>query len=115
MMNKEQSDIVKIVYSHLIESETETWGDIDENLEFVSYLSDSELVRECAIKYELHSIGTIRCKSDHEPIHCMAPLILEAVGAILSLYDDNEYLHPHNAYILSYYIALTELRIIYLV
>lgn len=113
MMSKDESEMVKMVYNRFMESETEDWTKIDDNLEFYAWLSDSDLVKEAKIKYGPHSKGTLRCSQDHEQINCFAPRILEAVEAIIKLYDQKKQLHSNNAYILSYYLVLSELDMIY--
>lgn len=113
MMSKDQAEVVKTVYNRFIESEGPMWGELDDNLEFVEYLSDKELIKECQIKFDYHSQGVFRCFQDHEHQFCMAPLILESVDAILSLFEKTGELHEKNRYILSYYCSMSELRMIY--
>lgn len=109
MMTKEQSEIVKMVYNRFFESEGEGWSRIDDNLELLQFLSDKELISESKILYKKHSMGVFRCTKEHDQASCFAPYILEAVEAIISIED----LHPKNAYILTYYIAMSELNLIY--
>lgn len=113
MMSREQSDTVKMVYARFIDSESEGWTRIDDAIELCSYLSDSELVMEATLKFERHCKGTFRCEQNHQQIHCFAPFILDAVEAILNIYVNNEELHEKNKYILTYYIAMSELNMIY--
>jgi hypothetical protein len=113
MMTKEQGEVVRMVYNRFIASEEETWTELDDNIEFISYLNNSELVKEVTIKYFEHSRGIFRCNQNHEQRYCFAPYVLEAVDAIITLYEKTSELHPKNAYILSYYMAMSELRILY--
>ena len=117
MMTKEQSNVVKIVYSRFMESESESkfaiWGDLDCNLEFMDSLTDNELVKESEIKLFEHSKGTFRCAQDHDQSICFAPFILDAAQAITALYRDTNELHPKNRYILTYYLSMSEMRLIY--
>lgn len=112
-MSKDQSDIVKLVYARFIESEEDSWSDIDDNLEMWSWLSDKELITEAKVKIKTHSKGTFRCSQNHKQEHCMAPYILEAVEAIIGLYEKAKQLHEKNKYIILYYLALSELKLIY--
>jgi hypothetical protein len=114
MMSKEESDIVKSVYTRFLESEEEsTWTEIDENLEFYGYLSDEEVIKEAKIKFEEHSSGVFRCKNEHDIKFCFAPKILEAVEYILNLYDETGFLHEKNRYVILYYLVMSILRMIY--
>jgi hypothetical protein len=113
-MSEEETKTVKMVYSRFIENETQDWAKIDDVLAIIAELSNEELISESAIKYLEHSKGILRCEDDHDHRYCMAPLILEAVGAILTLYGETKTLHPKNAYILCYYLSLSELDILYL-
>ena len=115
MMTQEQSQIVKLVYTRFIESEEEDWSDLDCNLEFCGYLSDKELIKECSIKVFEHSKGDLRCVENHAPTYCMAPLVLEAVEAILDLHDKTGELHEKNRYIMEFYLAMSAMNLLYLV
>jgi hypothetical protein len=113
MMSKEESDVVKTVYARFIESEGDSWTGIDDNIEFFGYLSDSELIKEAEIKCSTHYGKVLRCTQDHEQQNCFAPFILEAVEAILNLYEKTGELHKKNQYIITYYLALSEMRMIF--
>jgi len=112
MMDEEEIEIVKLVYNRFMDNEDNQWTDIDNNLEFFSYLTDKELVKESKIKTYEHERG-IRCSQEHGQVNCFAPYILEAVEIILKLYDETKELHPKNAYILSYYLVMGEMGLIY--
>jgi hypothetical protein len=121
MMSIEQAAAVKTVYMRFMEneavaekSEKTNWTDVDDNLEIIGFMLDEELIREIEIKYLDHSkSGVFRCYQDHKQELCIAPHILEAVGGILELYEETGELHAKNRYILSYYLALSELRLIF--
>lgn len=113
MMSKDQVEIVRIVYTRFIESEDQGWTEIDDNLEMYGWLSNEELVKEAKIKCLSHSKGTFKCTQKHEQQNCFAPRILEAVEAVLSLYDRTKELHPKNAYILTYYLVMSELKMVF--
>lgn len=112
-MSEEQAKTVKMVYARFMESETEDWVKIDDVLTLIENLTKEELIQESAIKYLQHSKGVFRCESDHDTRYCFAPYVLEAVGAILELYVETKNLHPKNAYILTYYLSMTEMGIVY--
>jgi hypothetical protein len=114
MLSKEQSEIVKLVYTRFIDSEEEIWTEIDDNLEMTGFMSSQELVNECIIKFEQCSGGIFRCNQAHDQSKCIAPIILEGVGYILALYDKTSYLPPKNKYVLEYFLVLCELKMIYL-
>jgi hypothetical protein len=117
MMSEEEVKVIRMVYNRFMDMDSDkavpTWTDLDDNLEIVDYLTDSELVVECEIKYESHSGGIFRCSQNHPQTQCFAPFILEAVEYILDLYGETEELHVNNRYILCFYLAMSELRLIY--
>lgn len=113
MMTPEQTKIVKLVYNRFIGSESNKWNEIDDNLEFVSYLNDKELIEEVRVKLEKHSWGTFRCNEEHAIEICFAPIILESVLAIDDLYKATGELHEKNRYILTYFMTMCELGLIY--
>lgn len=114
MMSKEESAVVKIVYNRFIESEEEgIWTDLDNNLEMVGWLSDIELFRETQFKHTYHAEGIFKCNQKHEQQHCFAPTILDSVGIILDLYYETREMHPKNRYVLEYYLAMSEMKMIY--
>ena len=125
MMTREEADTVKLVYSRLYESEYDSligkgeechWTDLDDNLEFFSYLSDSELVREVQINHLVYSKGRVfRCAQNHKQEYCFAPYVLESSESIVKLYEETKELHCKNRYILIYFLAMSEMKLIYAV
>ena len=123
MMSKEETEIVKIVYTRFLECESDsrssedsvaTWGGVDDNLEFVSFLSDGELISESSTKFDGHCNGILRCASNHAQENCFAPRIFDAVEAILNLYEKTGLLHKNNRYVLEYYLTMSEMGLIYI-
>lgn len=113
MMTREQKDIVLTTYLRFIESEEETWTSLDTNLEMFEMLTDTEVVIEASVKMLGQETGTIRCYQNHKQEYCFAPTIQEAVHAIIELWDETKELHYKNRYILLYYIAMSELKLIF--
>ncbi len=113
MMTKDQIEVVKIVYNRLIDSEERAWNDIDDTLEFFSWLSDVELIAQVQTKMASHSKKALRCTQNHDQQYCMAPYFLEASEAIVDLYEESGVLHEKNRYILTYYMTMSELGLIY--
>lgn len=113
MMSKEEAEVVKTVYARLMDSEEAGWSEVDENLEFFGYLTDKDLITESHVRLIKHSHGRFRCYKDHDLAHCFAPLILDAVESILKLSAESGELHPKNAYILTYYLAMSEMQMIF--
>jgi hypothetical protein len=112
MMSQEEIQVVKVVYERFIDSESEGWGDLDDNLEFFDWLNDRELIDETKVKQIGCSKG-IRCASEHDIGDCFAPYIFEAVTAILNLWDKTRMLHKNNRYILLYYLSMSEMDLIF--
>jgi len=96
-----------------MESESVSWGDLDDTLEFFGWLSDRELIKEAQIRFSFHQHGVFRCTQNHDQQYCVAPLILDSVEAIVSLYKKTGELHEKNRYILTYYLSMSELNFIY--
>lgn len=113
MMSKEEVEVVKLVYNRFIDNEGEGWSGIDDILEMLEHLTEAELIKESRIKSKKHAKGIFRCTQNHKQEYCFAPYILEAVQAIIGLYESKGDLHPKNAYILSYYLAMTEMKMIF--
>lgn len=111
-MTEEQSKMVKIVYNRFIENEEGGWTKIDDVLEILAYLSTEDLVNEARIKLEKHSKG-LRCTKNHDHTQCFAPYVLESIEIILELYDLTKSLRPSNAYIITYYLAMSDLGLIF--
>ncbi len=114
-MSKDQSEVVKTVYLRLIDNESDDWTDLDSNLEIFGWLSDEELLAEVKVKQDRHSKGVLRCPINHDGlVPCFAPTILEAVEAIVSLYDSKGALHEKNRYVLTYYLVMSEMGLIFI-
>ena len=111
-MSKDDSEVVRLVYNHFMDTEEMDWSAIDDSLEYFGWLNDKEIIAECMVKMKAHSKG-VRCKMDHEIEFCLAPKVLNAAQAIIDLYKETRYLPPKNKYILTYYLGLSELGIIF--
>lgn len=114
MMTDDEGQVVRIVYERFLDSESQDWGDLDCNLEFFDWLHDKELINEVRIKQINHLRGKfLRCTSDHDQESCFAPVIMEAVGYILDLWDSTRILHERNRYVLLYYVSMSEMGLIF--
>lgn len=106
MMSQDQVKNVTYVYSLFVDSEVKRgWTELDDLLDYLAYLDDDQLTRECDVIYEIHKKGKVKCLSDHEESKCLVPKIVEAAGAILELYQETGQLHKNNRYILEHYLA----------
>ena len=110
MMTKDQQETVTKVLRNFSDSEAaeQKWTDIDEKMYMIDWMSDTEIVVEAAVLYQLQSAGQPRCNRDHPIGECFIPTAFEAVGYILNLYGETGYLHLKNRFILAYYLALTQ-------
>lgn len=114
LTDAERTEVIDIVYERFMESEEDLmWTDLDDNLEWFSILTDKELVNETEIKLFEHAKGTLRCKQEHSHEYCFAPLILEAAQSISLFFKKSKVLSVRHKYVLTYYMALSELRLIY--
>lgn len=109
-MTKDQQEIVSRVYVKFYKSDCtdEGWTDIDEQMSHLEYLEDNQLVIESAVLIQLQSGGQPKCTLDHPNKECFVPIVIEAVGYILDLYESTSNLHPKNKFILQYYLALSQ-------
>lgn len=108
-MSQDQAKTVSLVYRRLIsieEKEYKKWSDIDESLSLLEYLDDKQTYREADSIYYKIKDKNPRCKMDHKASECFMPIFMEAVSAILKLYEKTESLHPKNKYILQNFIAM---------
>lgn len=113
MMSKEEYRIVQAVYGRFISCEEDgVWTGLDDLMEYFEYLTDNEIIVESQFKMKINTQKGIKCTQNHPPSDCFAPTILEAVEAIISLFDKTQSLHPKNRYILCYYMTLCELKLL---
>lgn len=109
MMSPEQIKNITYLYDRFLESEKKGWTNLDNNLEILQWLDDSELYREAEVLYSYHRNKKMGCPYDHKnDTVCFVVRILEAVEAITDLYKETGNLHPKNRYLLSNYLALCE-------
>lgn len=116
MMSKEEKDVVTVVYRRFLESESDdSWTDLDEKILMLDWLTDQQMISEATLKYLSHSKeGTIfRCMQNHSQADCFSPFILQAVESIVLLFSDTNYLHERNRYILMFYLAMSDLGLIF--
>lgn len=112
MMTKEQTEIVKQAYSHLLDSEKRGWDGLDDYIDYLDYLNDDQLHREADVIYSYHITGMPRCSQNHAREKCFIPVLVEAAGAILELYKETGNLHEKNKYVLQYYLAMNQANMI---
>lgn len=109
MLNSSQSKNLLHIYRFFMESEANGWNAIDDHLEMLEWLDDSELYREADVLYSHHKNKNMGCNYTHkEGSYCPVKSILEAVESVLELHKDSENLHPKNRYVLAYYLALSQ-------
>lgn len=115
MMTPDQVKNVTLVYSELMRRESgNTWDNIDDLLDLLEYLEDDQLFREASVIEEIHKRGSVKCEVEHPIESCFMPKLVDAAGAILSLYRENRELHKNNRYILMYYLAFQQAGMIVL-
>lgn len=112
MMSPDQRTIVRQAYTHLIGHENRGWDELDDYVEYLDYLTNDELHRECDVLYSQHRGVAVKCHQKHSPSQCFIPLLVEAVSAILELYKESGHLHDKNKYILQYYLAMNQANMI---
>lgn len=109
MLSTEEAKNITFVYSALLDSELKGWQDLDDFLEILEWLDDSELYREAEVLYSYHKNEDMGCPYPHkEGSSCFVKKVLEAVEAITELYKETGNLHPRNRYVLANYLALTQ-------
>lgn len=108
MMDSSQKDAVTIVYNRFMDQEGRGWDQLDDTLDLLEYLDDDQLYREASVLYSYQEHKNPRCPQDHHKSKCFIPVVIEAVSAILELYQDSPTMHPKNRYILQYYLAISQ-------
>ena len=109
MMSPEQIKNITWLYNKFLESELLGWSAVDDCLELLEFLDDDQLCRECDALYSHHKYKNMGCEYDHKPgAVCLVKNILEAVDAILELWQETGSLHVNNRYLLCYYLALSQ-------
>lgn len=113
MLTPEETKNIKIIYSNFLDGEDKGWGAIDDALEMIEWLNDEQVVIEAETIYEYQKDKKMGCPYKHaENKKCLVHDIIDAVKSILNLYKETKYLHEKNRYIISYYIALSNLGMI---
>lgn len=112
-MTSDQCKTVSEIYLKFIQSENiESWDELDNSLSKLEWLTSEELIIESKNLYDKHNESNVRCKLNHPKTQCMVPRIMDAVSAIIELYNDTKVLHPKNKYVLQYYLALDHTKFI---
>lgn len=112
-MTKDEIEIIKSVYDRFLLCDGDDyWSSLDEMMEYFEFLDDNEIINEASMRILLHRRDGIKCANDHNIEDCFAPTILDAVEAIVQLYDESKTLDNKNRYVLSYYMTLCELKLI---
>lgn len=109
MLTTEQIKNITFVYTAIMDSEAKGWSNLDNYLELLEFLDDSELYRESEVLYSYHKNQKMGCPYPHnEGSSCFVENIMEAVEAITDLYKETGNLHPKNRYLLANYISLVQ-------
>ena len=113
MLTPEESKNIRMVYIHLLESEKGGWDSLDDSLELLEYLEDDQIVVEAEVALTNHKGKNMGCPHKHQKGDvCPVTNIIDATESILTLYRETFNLHEKNRYIISYYIALTNMGMI---
>jgi hypothetical protein len=114
MMTPDEVRNVGNVYRRLLEGDSARygWGSIDDCMERLGYLDDSQLTKEAEVAFCHHAGKNPRCPKQHDVNECFVPLLVEAVNSILELYRETPSLHEKNRYILEYYLTLDHEKMI---
>lgn len=107
MMSPDQSKNITDVFAKLMESETNGWTTLDDYLEMLEWLDDSQVVKEASVLYDYHKGKNMGCPYKHQKGNiCLITYLMEAVDSILELHNETRNIHINNRYILEYYLAL---------
>lgn len=110
-MTPDQAATVTKVYRKFVNNDQmeSDWTPIDEQMSMLEWINDEQLLIEASVKLEKLKKGNPRCAIDHPGKECWVPLVLDAIEAILGIHKENKILHPHNRFILQYYLALAQI------
>lgn len=107
MITIEQAKNLALVYNRFIESELLVSEDKDICMEFLSMLTEKELVAESIIQLEIHLKSNTRCDLNHLTNECFIPIVLEAVKCITDDFAESNRLVKKTRYILGYYLSIS--------
>jgi|GEM_PF-4281077 len=113
MLNPDESKTIEQVYRRFMDGEEHaSWDEIDTQLEYLDYLDSDQVFREASVQLSYHKFGKIRCGQEFCNQGCFAENVVDAVEIICKLYSDTNYLPVKNRYVLEYYLALSQLKMI---
>lgn len=107
MITLEQAKNLGLVYKRFIESELTVSEDKDICMEFLSMLTEKELVYEALIQLKIHRKSNARCDINHSPEECFIPRVLDAVECITQDFTESNKLVKKTRYILGYYLSIS--------
>ncbi len=107
MNTQEVRNITNVFNKFLLTENNPKWEPFDDNMSYLEYLEDSELVSEAHVMLIKHSQGSWGCGAVHE--NCPISNVLEAVESILELQKTAEKLHVNNRYILEFYLTMSQM------
>jgi hypothetical protein len=115
-MNGDQKKTVAEVFERFSSAEEKMvkWDEIDTQLSYLEYMSDSEIFQESRFVIVGHLTGIVCCddKICNRGDDCFAKVTVRACEYILDDYLQSDYMPAKNRYVLSYYLALTHLGMI---
>lgn len=113
MMTPDQAKVVGEVFRRFLEGEEGAgWDEVDTQLQHLESLTDDETYKEADIQVYYHNYGKVKCSQEFCNQGCYAQTVVDAVIYICDLYKETGNLHKNNRYILSYYLALSHLKMI---
>lgn len=113
MLNPEQFQTVEQVYVRFMEGEELAgWDEIDTQLEYLDYLDEEQIFREASVQVIYHESGKVGCNDEFCGQGCFAEIVVEAAEIICELFNNTGQLTPKHRYVLEYYLALSQLKMI---
>lgn len=111
MFDESPERIIDIVLRRFVQVDNQQtkWTSLDTNMSMLEWLDDNQTVKEAEIVHSEHSMGKVRCKMNHIESKCFAPMIVTAVGHIVSMNKESGHLTSDQRYVLQYYISLAKI------
>lgn len=107
MITIEQAKVIGAVLKRFNDSEILPWTEVDDAMEYLSWLSDAELAMETKMLLDKHAQGNARCIQKHPPEQCFVPVVLSAVSYILDDFEQSRRLAKKARYVMEYYMSIS--------
>lgn len=112
MITVEQAEVIRAVWKKFNEFEVLAWTSLDDNMEFLAWISDKQLIAEAEVVIKKHETGNARCVKNHPKEECVVPVIIESIRYIADDFKENDRLAKKSRYVIEFYLSLSQTGVI---